>query len=107
MSFYPQNFLLTFFSHRKLQQNKYTATMASAGGRQIIGGGGAPINKKRRRRGAADQRSNFTFKLTQSSNELQDHRSVSSARYGRPQQAASSPFRHHSERQLIRARYVS
>jgi len=37
-----------FFSHRKLQQNKYTATMASAALRlrQIIGvGGGAPIKK--------------------------------------------------------------
>jgi len=33
---------------RKLQQNNYTATMASAARRQIIGGG-APINKSRRR----------------------------------------------------------
>jgi len=32
-----------------LQQNKYTATMASAARRQIIGGGGAQINKSRRR----------------------------------------------------------
>jgi len=46
VSFYPQHFLMTFFSHRKLQQNKYTATMALAR-RQIIG---APINKSRRRR---------------------------------------------------------
>jgi len=45
ISFYPQHFLMTFlFSHRKLQQNKYTATMASATRRQIIGDG-APINK--------------------------------------------------------------
>ena len=27
-SFYPQNLLMTFFSHRKLQQNNYAATMA-------------------------------------------------------------------------------
>ena len=47
ISFYPQNFLLTFFSHRKLQENKYTATMASATRQQIIGGSGAPINKSR------------------------------------------------------------
>src|SRR6218665_631869 len=46
--FYPQNFQITFFRHRKLQQNKYTAIMASAVLRQIIGGG-APINKSRRR----------------------------------------------------------
>jgi len=51
ISFYPQNCLMTFFSHRKLQQNSYTATMASAARRQIImGGGAAPINKIRRRR---------------------------------------------------------
>src|SRR6218665_422793 len=43
----PQNFLMTFFRHRKLQQNKYTTKMASAARRQIIGGG-APINKSRR-----------------------------------------------------------
>jgi len=36
--------------HRKLQQNKYTATTASAARRQIIVGCGAPINKSRRRR---------------------------------------------------------
>src|SRR6218665_3534919 len=30
MSFHPQNFLMTFFSRRKLQQNNYAATMASA-----------------------------------------------------------------------------
>src|SRR6218665_2613251 len=42
------NFLMTFFSHRKLQNNKYTAKMASAARRQIIGGS-APINKSRRR----------------------------------------------------------
>jgi len=33
-----------------LQENKYTATIASAARRQIIGGGGAPINKSRWRR---------------------------------------------------------
>jgi len=49
ISFYPQNFLMTFFSHRKLQQNNYAATMASAARRQIIGGG-APINKSVRGR---------------------------------------------------------
>src|SRR6218665_4188814 len=40
-------FLMTFFNHRKLQPNKYTATatMASAARRQIIRGG-APLNKK-------------------------------------------------------------
>jgi len=37
------------FRHRKLQQIKYTATMASAARRQIIGGG-APIIESRRRR---------------------------------------------------------
>src|SRR6218665_4193552 len=47
--FYPQHFLMTFFSHRKLQQNKYIEKIASAARRQIIGGG-APINKSRRRR---------------------------------------------------------
>ena len=36
------------FSHQKLQQNKYTATMTSTARRQIIGGG-VPINKSRRR----------------------------------------------------------
>src|SRR6218665_687550 len=46
ISFYPKHFLRTFFSNQKLQQNKYTATMASAARRQIIGGG-APINKNR------------------------------------------------------------
>jgi len=40
---------MTFLSHRKLQQNKHTATMASAALRQIIGGG-APINKSWLRR---------------------------------------------------------
>jgi len=40
---------MNFFSHRKLQQNNYAATMASAARRQIIGSG-APINKSRRRR---------------------------------------------------------
>src|SRR6218665_212246 len=54
ISFYPQNFLMTLFSHgkyRKLQQNKYIAKIASAARRQIIGCscGGAPINKSRRR----------------------------------------------------------
>src|SRR6218665_553653 len=49
-SFYLQIFLMTFFSHRKLQQSKYTAKMASAARRQIIGSGGAPINKSWRRR---------------------------------------------------------
>src|SRR6218665_4197487 len=39
ISFYPQNIVTTFFSHQKLQQNKYIATMASAARRQIIGGG--------------------------------------------------------------------
>jgi len=34
--------------NRKLQQNKYTAKMASAARRQIIGGGGAPINKRQK-----------------------------------------------------------
>jgi len=50
-----QNFFLLslkfsddFFSHRKLQQNKYTAITALAARPQIIGGG-APINKSRRR----------------------------------------------------------
>jgi len=43
MSFYLQKLLMTFFSHRKLQQNKYAAT---------IGIGGAPISYRRRR---ADQ----------------------------------------------------
>jgi len=32
-------FSYDLFSHRKLQQNKYIATMASAASRQIIGGG--------------------------------------------------------------------
>jgi len=49
-----KNFVLSskfsddLFSHRKLQQNKYTATMTSTARRQIIGGG-VPINKSRRR----------------------------------------------------------
>ena len=47
-SFYPQKFLMTFFNHQKLQQNKCTVTMASAARRQIISGG-APVNKSRRR----------------------------------------------------------
>jgi len=42
-----QNFLMTFFSHQKLQQNKYTATMASASRQQIFGVDGAPINRSR------------------------------------------------------------
>ena len=51
ISFYPQNFLMTFFSflffsHRKLLQNNCTASAAC---RQIIGGG-TPINKGRRSR---------------------------------------------------------
>jgi len=50
LCFYPQNFLMTFFSHRKLQQNNYAATMASAAHQQIIGG--ASTNYRRRR---ADQ----------------------------------------------------
>src|SRR6218665_1922251 len=41
ISFYPQNFLMTFFSNRKLQQNNNNN-----------GIGGAPINYRRRR---ADQ----------------------------------------------------
>src|SRR6218665_304074 len=51
ISFYSQNFLMTFsvVIDRKLQQNKYTATMALAARRKIIGGG-APINKSRRQR---------------------------------------------------------
>src|SRR6218665_3357257 len=40
---------MALFNRRKLQQNKYTATMASAARRQIIGGG-TPINKSRQRR---------------------------------------------------------
>src|SRR6218665_3352283 len=52
ISFYPQNVLITFFSHRKLQQNNYAATMALAARRQIIGGGDAPINRSWRRRTA-------------------------------------------------------
>src|SRR6218665_1070399 len=50
MSFYPQNFLISFslVIDRKLGQNKYTPKMASAARREIIGGGG-PINKSRRR----------------------------------------------------------
>jgi len=56
ISFCPPNFLMTFFSHRKLQQNKYTATMTSAARRQIIGGGGAPINKSQRGRHTALRR---------------------------------------------------
>jgi len=53
MSFYPKKIVDDLFLviNRKLQQNKYTAKMASAAHRQIIGGGGgAPINKSRRRR---------------------------------------------------------
>jgi|SRR6218665_3556942 len=50
ISFYAPNCLMTFFSHRKLEQNNYAATMASAARRQIIGGGGATINKSRRPR---------------------------------------------------------
>jgi len=39
---------MTFFSHRKLQENEYTAKMATAARRQITGGGGgALINKSR------------------------------------------------------------
>jgi len=45
--FSPHNFLMTFFSHRQLQQNNYAATMVSAARRQIIGGV-APNNKRRR-----------------------------------------------------------
>ena len=42
ISFYPKNFLMTYFSHVKLQQIKYTATMASAARRSTkIGGGDA------------------------------------------------------------------
>jgi len=51
ISFYPQNFLMTFFiffSQRKLQKNNYAAMMASAVRRKIIGGSAA-INKSRRR----------------------------------------------------------
>src|SRR6218665_531503 len=51
ISFYPENFMMTFFSHRRLQQNKYTATMTSTARRQIIGhGGGTPVNRCRRLR---------------------------------------------------------
>src|SRR6218665_2270380 len=50
ISFDPQNFLMTVFSHRKLQQNNYAATMASASPTNYSLGGGAPINKSRRRR---------------------------------------------------------
>src|SRR6218665_554373 len=50
LSFYPQNCVMTFFSHRKLQQNNYAATMASAAHQQIIGG--ASTNYRGRR---ADQ----------------------------------------------------
>src|SRR6218665_3916201 len=52
----PKNFVLSskffddpFFSHRKLQQNKYIATMALVARRQIIGGR-AVIKKIQRRR---------------------------------------------------------
>src|SRR6218665_2731963 len=48
ISFYPQNSLMTFLIQRNLQQNKYTATMASAARRQIIGGRAAePTNCRR------------------------------------------------------------
>src|SRR6218665_3848923 len=43
--FYPQNFLMTFFSHRK---NTHTQKIASAARRQNISG--APITKRRRGR---------------------------------------------------------
>jgi len=33
---FSTDFLMTFFSHRKLQQNNYASTMASAARRQII-----------------------------------------------------------------------
>src|SRR6218665_1523311 len=51
---FRKNFVLSstfsddLFRHRKLRQNNYAATMASAARRQIISGG-APINKSRRR----------------------------------------------------------
>jgi len=43
ISFFPLNFLKTFFSRRKLKitTNKYPTKMVSAARRQIIGGGGA------------------------------------------------------------------
>src|SRR6218665_1275334 len=47
ISFYPQNFLMTFFSNRKLQQNNNNNGI---GGAPINYGGGAPINKSRGRR---------------------------------------------------------
>ena len=46
ISFYPQNFLMTFFSHRYKIARKNTAKMPSAARRQTIGG--APMNKSRR-----------------------------------------------------------
>jgi len=42
ISFYPQNFLMAFFSHRKLQQNNLVHSNN--------GIGGAPTNYRRRRR---------------------------------------------------------
>jgi len=44
--FYPQNFLKTFFSDLKLQQNSYAATKLSA----AAAARRSPINKSRRRR---------------------------------------------------------
>src|SRR6218665_3411218 len=41
ISFYPQNFLMTFSSHRKLQQNNYAAAMASARRTTEVGDSGA------------------------------------------------------------------
>src|SRR6218665_429650 len=46
ISFYPQNFLMTFFKSSKIAKNNYAATMSSAARRQIIGG--APTNYRRR-----------------------------------------------------------
>ena len=45
ISFYPHNFLMTFFSHLPKICPKNTAKMASAVRRQIMGGGSASIKK--------------------------------------------------------------
>src|SRR6218665_1439310 len=45
ISFYPHNFLMTFFSNLPKICPKNTAKMASAARRQIMGGGSASIKK--------------------------------------------------------------
>src|SRR6218665_3972653 len=51
ISFYPKNFPMTLFSHRKLQQNRYAArSNNNIGGAPTYYRQRRPINKTRRRR---------------------------------------------------------